>query len=119
MAQMTFEQKRDAAIEIMAKAGIARSSYAPLLWRQAWHVGIPLRPPHFLPFWLLAASTALPTSLVWGVAMRLTVWRIQAMPDELAIAACDLAEIIGSAIALNLLFRIPLLIGICITGLDV
>jgi len=38
---------------------------------------------------------------------------------ELAIAACDLAEIIGSAIALNLLFGLPLLIGVCITGLDV
>jgi manganese transport protein len=38
---------------------------------------------------------------------------------EFAIAACDLAEIIGSAIALNLLFGIPLLVGVCITGLDV
>ena len=38
---------------------------------------------------------------------------------EFAIAACDLAEIIGSAIALNLLFGMPLLVGVCITGLDV
>ena len=38
---------------------------------------------------------------------------------ELAIAACDLAEVIGSAIALNLLFHIPLPIGIGITALDV
>src|SRR5436190_14823962 len=38
---------------------------------------------------------------------------------ELAIAACDLAEIIGSAIALNLLFKIPVLVGVCITALDV
>ena len=38
---------------------------------------------------------------------------------ELAIAACDLAEIIGSAIALNLLFGIPLLVGVCVTALDV
>ncbi len=38
---------------------------------------------------------------------------------ELAICACDLAEVIGSAIALNLLFKIPLVIGVCITGLDV
>lgn len=38
---------------------------------------------------------------------------------ELAIAACDLAEIIGSAIALNLLFHIPLLVGVCLTGFDV
>src|SRR5438045_5573282 len=38
---------------------------------------------------------------------------------EIAIAACDLAEVIGSAIALNLLFRLPLLAGVCITSLDV
>jgi manganese transport protein len=38
---------------------------------------------------------------------------------EIAIAACDLAEVIGSAIALNLLFGIPLLWGVCITALDV
>ncbi|MGG1443291.1 Nramp family divalent metal transporter [Brevibacillus laterosporus] len=38
---------------------------------------------------------------------------------ELAIIATDLAEVIGSAIALNLLFGIPLLVGIVITTLDV
>src|SRR6478609_8663396 len=38
---------------------------------------------------------------------------------EIAIAACDLAEVIGSAIALNLLFRIPLPVGVAITALDV
>jgi manganese transport protein len=38
---------------------------------------------------------------------------------ELAIAACDLAEVIGTAIALNLLFGIPLAIGVAITALDV
>jgi manganese transport protein len=43
---------------------------------------------------------------LWGVA-------------EIAIAACDLAEVIGSAIALNLLFHIPLIWGVCLTGLDV
>src|SRR6266581_4559823 len=38
---------------------------------------------------------------------------------EIAIAACDLAEVIGSAIALQLLFHIPLLFGVLITSLDV
>ncbi len=38
---------------------------------------------------------------------------------EVAIAACDLAEVIGSAIALNLLFHIPLSVGVVITTLDV
>ena len=38
---------------------------------------------------------------------------------EIAIAACDLAEVIGSAIALNLLFGIPLIWGVCLTAADV
>jgi manganese transport protein len=38
---------------------------------------------------------------------------------EIAIAACDLAEVIGSAIALNLLFGIPLVVGVLITAADV
>jgi manganese transport protein len=38
---------------------------------------------------------------------------------EVAIAACDMAEVIGSAIALQLLFHIPLFYGVLITGTDV
>ncbi|MBC1370970.1 Nramp family divalent metal transporter [Listeria booriae] len=38
---------------------------------------------------------------------------------ELAIIATDIAEVIGSAIALNLLFGIPLVWGVCITALDI
>ena len=38
---------------------------------------------------------------------------------EVAIGACDLAEVLGSAVALNLLFHIPLLWAVIITGLDV
>jgi len=37
---------------------------------------------------------------------------------EIAIAACDLAEVLGAAIALNLLFHIPLLIGVIATAAD-
>jgi manganese transport protein len=38
---------------------------------------------------------------------------------EIAIAACDLAEVIGAAIALNLLFGLPLIWGVVLTSLDV
>ncbi len=37
---------------------------------------------------------------------------------EIAIAACDLAEVLGAAIALNLLFHIPLLVGVVLTAAD-
>src|SRR5713226_9287034 len=38
---------------------------------------------------------------------------------EVAVGACDLAEVLGSAVALNLLFHIPLLWAVLVTGLDV
>jgi manganese transport protein len=38
---------------------------------------------------------------------------------EIAIAACDLAEVIGSAVALELLFGLPLIWGVCLTASDV
>lgn len=38
---------------------------------------------------------------------------------EIAIAACDLAELLGSAIALQLLFGLPLVWGVCIMAADV
>src|SRR5687767_9242826 len=47
--------------------------------------------------------------------VTITLWII----CEIAIAACDLAEVIGAAIALNLLFGLPLIWGVCITALDV
>jgi manganese transport protein len=48
---------------------------------------------------------------------RVTVWLW--ILAEIAIAATDLAEVIGSAIALNLLFGLPIAIGVCLTSLDV
>ncbi len=51
----------------------------------------------------------------YGRVVSFALW----IGAEIAIAACDLAEVIGSAIALNLLFHIPLFYGVLITGLDV
>lgn len=47
--------------------------------------------------------------------LAVTLW----ITTELAIIATEIAEVIGSAIALNLLFKIPLLLGVIITVLDV
>ena len=48
-------------------------------------------------------------------AVRMALWLL----CEFAIIACDLAEVIGTAIALQLLFGIPLVAGVCLTALDV
>jgi manganese transport protein len=51
----------------------------------------------------------------YGPRVNFALWVL----CEIAIAACDLAEVIGTAIALNLLFGIPLSWGVGITALDV
>lgn len=51
----------------------------------------------------------------YSTPVNLALWVL----CEIAIAACDLAEVIGSAIALNLLFGIPLVAGVLITAADV
>jgi manganese transport protein len=51
----------------------------------------------------------------YGPKVSMALWLLA----EVAIAACDLAEVIGSAIALELLFHIPLFWGVLITGTDV
>jgi manganese transport protein len=48
-------------------------------------------------------------------SLRLPLWGLA----ELAIIACDMAEVLGSAVALNLLFGLPLIGGALLTGLDV
>jgi manganese transport protein len=47
--------------------------------------------------------------------VRMALWVL----CEIAIIACDLAEVIGTAIALQLLFGLPLVWGVCLTSLDV
>ncbi|MBC1434783.1 Nramp family divalent metal transporter [Listeria rocourtiae] len=59
----------------------------------------------------LAQATRLKTGKKGGFAL----WIVA----ELAIMATDIAEVIGSAVALNLLFGIPLILGVIITVLDV
>jgi manganese transport protein len=51
----------------------------------------------------------------YGRWVSFTLWILA----EIAIGACDLAEVVGSAIALQLLFHIPLFFGVLITGADV
>jgi len=47
-------------------------------------------------------------------AVNIALWGL----CEIAVAACDLAEVLGAAIGLNLLFHVPLLIGVLLTAAD-
>src|SRR5512141_1016894 len=55
-----------------------------------------------------ACRETYPRSVAWAL------WLL----CEVAIAACDLAEVLGAAIGLQMLFHIPLLAGVILTGLD-
>jgi len=72
---------------------------------------------------VLAARLGIVTGLDLAQACRAhsrpssVIW--QWLACEAAICACDLAEVIGTAIALQLLFGIPLPLGVCLTVLDV
>lgn len=51
----------------------------------------------------------------YSPSVRVALWVL----CEIAIAACDLAEVIGTAIALQMLFGLPLVVGVCLTAFDV
>ena len=51
----------------------------------------------------------------YGKPVSIVLW----LSAEIAIVACDIAEVIGAAIALNLLFHVPLVVGVVLTVLDV
>jgi manganese transport protein len=71
----------------------------------------------------LAAKLGIVTGLDLAQACRARYGRVTRtflwLTCEVAIVACDLAEVIGTAIALQLLFGLPLVAGVCITALDV
>ena len=51
----------------------------------------------------------------YGQKVSFVLW----ISAEIAIIACDIAEVIGAAIALNLLFHVPMVLGVILTALDV
>jgi hypothetical protein len=48
---MTFDEKRDRALALMAQTDVAPSRYAPALYRWLWRRRLPIRPPHFAGAW--------------------------------------------------------------------
>ena len=48
---MTFAERRDHALTLMAHTDLAPSRYAPPLYRWLWRGGLPIRQPHFAGAW--------------------------------------------------------------------
>ena len=105
----------------MEAAGLMASAIAPLTKlpaSTATQVAPPSRlrksPPQALGSWAWPAEGA---SAMQTIASPLE--RTVRLAAEVAIIATDIAEVIGTAIGLNLLFSIPLEIGVLLTALDV
>jgi hypothetical protein len=48
---MTFAERRDRALALMAQTDVAPSRYAPAFYRWLWRRRLPIRPPHFAKAW--------------------------------------------------------------------
>jgi Family of unknown function (DUF6404) len=48
---MTFDERRDRALALMAQTDVTPSRYAPAFYRWLWRRRLPIRPPHFAKAW--------------------------------------------------------------------
>jgi hypothetical protein len=96
---MTHQERVALAIGNLVSRGIPKSAAAPLLFRLAWKLGMPIRPPHYLAFGEIALLMGSPFAIFWGTLMWFTTWRKQ---DGSVIAA-----IVASAAA-GILFGISM-----------
>ena len=74
---MTHREKIDHMMTDLARRGLARYSFAPPLWRMAWALRLPLRPPHFMGFLSNLLLSGSYFGIAWGAAMWLLVWPSQ------------------------------------------
>ena len=71
---MTFEEKKQRALALMAEKKMWRSNYAPPLLRLLWKFGIQIPPPPFMPFWQNVLCFGGFFGTFWGLFMWLTIW---------------------------------------------
>jgi membrane associated rhomboid family serine protease len=84
---MTHAEKVAYLLRDLGQKGIGQYTVAPPAYRLLWRLGVEVRPPHFAPFWSLAAAMALGFGLPWGAIMWLTVWQRASVGFGVATAA--------------------------------
>lgn len=72
---MTFDDKKERALALMAEKQMWRSNYAPPLLRLLWRCGVQIPPPPFAPFWLNALCFGGFLGAMWGLFMWFSTWR--------------------------------------------
>lgn len=84
---------------MLSQHGLAPGTYAPLLFRLLWKIGVNVPPPHFMGFTKLAMIWGTWFAVVWGAIMWAFVWSRQ--DTNILLAA-------GSAIAAGTFFGVSL-----------
>ncbi|CAN7701881.1 DUF6404 family protein [Pseudoduganella sp. LjRoot289] len=84
---MTEIEKRQAALELLARTLMKPSSYQPLAVRLLWHLGVNVRPPHFASFLFNTVSIGGFYAASWGLAMWLIIWHDKLTPSQAATTA--------------------------------
>lgn len=91
---ITFIQKRDQALALLAQTGIWRSNYAPPALQLLWVMGLQVPPPHFAPFAATALIGGGLFGVVWGGLMWLSTWG----PGHVAVPIAVLSAAIAGAL---------------------
>ena len=76
---MALNPKRSAALNLLARTGIWRSSYAPPFVRLLWWLGVDAPPPHLASFRSNALHSGIYFSVFYGLSMWLMVWSREGM----------------------------------------
>lgn len=90
---MRINEKRDAALKLLAATGIWPSNYAPPFVRLLWRFGLNVPPPHFGSFWGNASFMGTFFAIAWGAFMWVVVWPRRDLPWPLALAAAGAAGV--------------------------
>lgn len=72
---MTFDEKKERALALMAEKKMWRCNYAPPFLRLLWRLGVQIPPPPFMSFWLNVLCFGGFFGTIWGLFMWFTTWK--------------------------------------------
>ena len=91
---MGFEEKRVAALELLAAKGLWHRTYAPTLVKWLWRLGLEVPPPHFAGFLGTFAISGGVFGLFWGLVMWFAVWSRSGLALQIAVVFSALAGLV-------------------------
>lgn len=96
---MTDIEKRQAALELLARTLMKPSNFQPPAIRLLWRMGVNARPPHFSSFLFNTLFTGGFYAVVWGLLMWLVSWHDIRTPAEAATIAAITGLVFGMSMA--------------------